>query len=169
MIPFISWGAKWCSIQSLHIIILSRKNDFPNIQSLTMQILVQMRGPLCEQRRIRRLCVDKTEEKKHLRVRRAPVDRNTRAPASKSPGRKSGSISLQFLMNWLLIRSAEAGLWTCKSVKSKGKQMKPKWGRNLYQLPSMVANLFALFSSMCEQKVSAYMPSWALLGMTAVE
>jgi hypothetical protein len=28
--------------------------------------------------------------------------------------------------------------------------------------------LFALFSSMCEQKVSAYMPSWALLVMTAV-
>jgi hypothetical protein len=28
--------------------------------------------------------------------------------------------------------------------------------------------LFALFSSLCEQKVSAYMPSWALLGMTAV-
>jgi hypothetical protein len=26
----------------------------------------------------------------------------------------------------------------------------------------------ALFSSMCEQKVSAYMPSWALLVMTAV-
>ena len=30
------------------------------------------------------------------------------------------------------------------------------------------AILFALFSSMCEQKVSAYMPSWALLVMTAV-
>jgi hypothetical protein len=29
-------------------------------------------------------------------------------------------------------------------------------------------SLFALFSSLCEQKVSAYMPSWALLGMTAV-
>jgi hypothetical protein len=29
-------------------------------------------------------------------------------------------------------------------------------------------DLFALFSSMCEQKVSAYMPSWALLVMTAV-
>jgi hypothetical protein len=28
--------------------------------------------------------------------------------------------------------------------------------------------MFALFSSMCEQKVSAYMPSWALLVMTAV-
>jgi hypothetical protein len=32
----------------------------------------------------------------------------------------------------------------------------------------MVANLFVLFSSMCEQKVSTYMPSWALLVMTAV-
>jgi hypothetical protein len=29
-------------------------------------------------------------------------------------------------------------------------------------------SLFALFSSMCEKKVSAYMPSWALLVMTAV-
>jgi hypothetical protein len=28
--------------------------------------------------------------------------------------------------------------------------------------------MFALFSSLCEQKVSAYMPSWALLVMTAV-
>jgi hypothetical protein len=28
--------------------------------------------------------------------------------------------------------------------------------------------LFVLFSSMCEQKVSTYMPSWALLVMTAV-
>ena len=32
----------------------------------------------------------------------------------------------------------------------------------------MVANLFMLFSSTCEQKVSTYMPSWALLVMTAV-
>jgi hypothetical protein len=32
----------------------------------------------------------------------------------------------------------------------------------------MLYLLFALFSSMCEQKVSAYMPSWALLVMTAV-
>ena len=36
------------------------------------------------------------------------------------------------------------------------------------KFPSGVANLLALFSSLCEQKVSAYMPSWALLGMTAV-
>jgi hypothetical protein len=32
----------------------------------------------------------------------------------------------------------------------------------------MYAMVFALFSSMCGQKVSAYMPSWALLVMTAV-
>jgi hypothetical protein len=64
-----------------------------------MPILGQMRGLLCGQRRIRRLCADKTEEKKRLSARRAPVGGNTRAPASKSPGRKSGSISLQFLMN----------------------------------------------------------------------
>ena len=31
----------------------------------------------------------------------------------------------------------------------------------------MVANLFVLFSSMGEQKASTYMPSWALLVMTA--
>jgi hypothetical protein len=61
---------------------------FPNIQSLTMQILVQMRGLLCGQRRIRRLRADRTEEKKRLRARRAPVGWNTRALASKSPGRK---------------------------------------------------------------------------------
>jgi hypothetical protein len=35
--------------------------------------------------------------------------------------------------------------------------------------PSMVANLFAPNSSLGEQIMSAYMPSWALLGMTAVE
>jgi hypothetical protein len=40
--------------------------------------------------------------------------------------------------------------------------------RNLYQVPSMVANLFAPNSSLCEQIMSAYMPSWALLGMTVV-
>ena len=34
MIPFISWGAKWCSIQSLHIIILTRGMSFPTSKSL---------------------------------------------------------------------------------------------------------------------------------------
>ena len=141
---------------------------FPNIQSLTMKILVQTRGLLCGQRRIRCLRADKTEEKQCVSARCAPVGCRTRASTSKSSGKNSGSISPQYLMNWLLCRSAEAGFWTCKWIKSTGKQMKPKWGRNLYLLPSMVANLFALFSSMCEQKVSAYMPSWALLVMTAV-
>jgi hypothetical protein len=37
-----------------------------------------------------------------------------------------------------------------------------------YVYGSQWEQLFALFSSMCEQKVSAYMPSWALLVMTAV-
>ena len=53
-----------------------------------MQILVQRHGLLCGQRRIRRLCADRTEEKKRLSARRAPVGGNTRAPASKSPRRK---------------------------------------------------------------------------------
>jgi hypothetical protein len=35
-----------------------------------------------------RLRADKTEEKKRLSARCAPVGGNTRAPASKSPGRK---------------------------------------------------------------------------------
>jgi hypothetical protein len=39
---------------------------------------------------------------------------------------------------------------------------------NLFDTILKTANMFALFSSMCEQKVSAYMPSWALLVMTAV-
>jgi hypothetical protein len=37
----------------------------------------------------------------------------------------------------------------------------------LYEGEEMHRDMFALFSSMCEQKVSAYMPSWALLVMTA--
>jgi hypothetical protein len=52
--------------------------------------------------------------------------------------------------------------------KSKRKANEAQMREELYLLPSTVANLFALFSSMCEQKVSAYMPSWALLVMTAV-
>jgi hypothetical protein len=54
-------------------------------------------------------------------------------------------------------------------MKSKGKQNKPKWGRNWYLLPSMVANLFAPNSSLGEKIKGAYMPSWVLLGMAAVE
>ena len=52
--------------------------------------------------------------------------------------------------------------------KSKRKENESQMREELYLLPSGVANLFALFSSMCEQKVSAYMPSWALLVMTAI-
>jgi len=52
-----------------------------------MQMLVQRRGLLCGQRRIRRLCADRTEEKQRLSTRRAPVGGNTRVPATKSSGR----------------------------------------------------------------------------------
>jgi hypothetical protein len=62
--------------------------SFPTSKSLQCKFLVQMRGLLCGQRRILRRCAGKTEEKKRLSARCAPVDGNTRAPASKSPGRK---------------------------------------------------------------------------------
>jgi hypothetical protein len=44
-------------------IILKKENDFSHIQELTMQILGQMRGLLCGQRRIWRLRADRTENK----------------------------------------------------------------------------------------------------------
>ena len=47
----------------MHIIILKKENDFPHIQDLTMQILVQMRGLQCGQRRIWRLGAERTERK----------------------------------------------------------------------------------------------------------
>ena len=168
MIPFISWGAKWCSIQSLHIVILTRKKWFSkHPKSYNVNFGSNARPPVWTEVHLARAREQRWTEK-CMRARRAPVGRKTRAPVSKVREEKSGWISLQSLVNWLVGRSAKAGLWTCKLIKSTGKQIKPKWGRNLYQLPSMVANLFALFSSMYEQKVSAYMPSWALLGMTAV-
>jgi hypothetical protein len=74
-----------------------------------MQILCQMRGPLCGQRRIPAPMRRQNRRKKRLSARCAPVDGQTRAPASKSSGKNSGSISPQSLMNWLLCRSAEAG------------------------------------------------------------
>ena len=127
-----------------------------------MQILSRMRVSLYGQmRKCARKCVDRCA------LMRACGVSGPRACVKES-GKFSGLISPQSLMNLMLCRSAEAGFWTCKWVKSTGKQMKPNWGRNLYLLPSMVANLFVLFSSMCEQKVSTYMPSWALLVMTAV-
>jgi hypothetical protein len=42
---------------------LRRKNDFPHIQGLTMQILVQMRGFLCGQMRMWRLRANIIEDK----------------------------------------------------------------------------------------------------------
>jgi hypothetical protein len=74
-----------------------------------MQVLGQMRGSLYGQMRTPRLRADKTEAKQRLCARCAPVGYRTRAPASKSSGKNSGSISPQSLMNLLLCRSAEAG------------------------------------------------------------
>jgi hypothetical protein len=75
-----------------------------------MQILGQMRGLLCGQRRIWRLRAERTENKSAY----APDARLWGGiPAclrQKSEKKKSGWISLQFLMNWLVSRSAEAGL-----------------------------------------------------------
>ena len=60
---------------------------------------------------------------------------------------KSGWISLNSPWNWLVSRSTEAGLCTCKLNKLKEEKNKPKWGRNLIPFPSGVTNLFAPFSS----------------------
>ena len=58
---------------------------FQNTQSLTMPILVQMRGPQCGQRRIRRLRTVKTEEKKCFkRTMRACGWQNPRVCIKKS-------------------------------------------------------------------------------------
>jgi hypothetical protein len=46
-----------------HYHLKKEKSDFPHIQGLTMQILVQMRGLLCGQRRIWRVRADRIEEK----------------------------------------------------------------------------------------------------------
>ena len=151
MVPFISWGAKLVQYSELTHYHLNQGSEFPDIKILQCKFWIKC---ACH-------CVDRCA------LMRACGVSGPRACVKES-GKNSGSISPQYLMNLLLCRSAEAGFWTCKWIKSTGKQMKPNWGRNLYLLPSMVANLFVLFSSMCEQKVSAYMPSWALLVMTAV-
>jgi hypothetical protein len=162
MVPFISWGAKLSAVFRAYTLSSQAGKWVSQHQKLTMQILSRMRVSLCGQmRRCALHCVDRGA------LMRACGISYPRACVKES-GKNSGSISPQSLMNLLLCRSAEAGFWTCKWIRSTGKQMKPKWGRNLYLLPSMVANLFVLFSSMCEQKVSTYMPSWALLVMTVV-
>ena len=163
MVPFISWGAKFSAVFRAYTLSSQAGKWVSQHQKLTMQVLSLMRVSLYGQ--MRKCACHCVWTDAHLC---APVGYRTRVPMSKSSGKNSGSISPQSLMNLLLCRSAEAGFWTCKWIKSTGKQMKPNWGRNLYLLPSMVANLFVLFSSMCEQKVSTYMPSWALLVMTAV-
>jgi hypothetical protein len=64
-----------------------------------MPILSQARASCVDRGAFEHLRADGIEEKKRLSARCAPVGGDTRAPESKSPGRKSGSISLQFLMN----------------------------------------------------------------------
>ena len=152
----------------MHVIILKKENDFsPHPRAYNVNFSSNARPPVWTEAHIAPAHWHNWKSK-CISSRRAPVGWNTRAPVSKVWEEKSGSISLQSLVNWLVSRSVEAVLWTYKLTKSKGKQNEPKWGRNWYLLPSMVANLFAPNSSLCEQKVSAYMPSWALLGMTAI-
>jgi hypothetical protein len=75
-----------------------------------MPIFVQMRGLLCGQRRIWCVCaVKRVEQKSACAPDARAVGKKTRAPVSKVREEKSGWISLQSLMNWLLCRSAEAG------------------------------------------------------------
>ena len=50
-----------------HYHLKKEKSDFPHIQGLTMQILVQMRGLLCGQRRIWRVRAI-IETRAHVRV-----------------------------------------------------------------------------------------------------
>ena len=168
MIPFISWGAKWCSIQSLHIIILSRKNDFPNIQSLTMPILSQARGLLCGQRRIWAPARRQNRREKALKhTMRACGWWYPRAWVKKS-GKKI-RINFSPISDELTVNQVGWGRFVNLQVSEINRKANEAQMREEFiPSPSMVANLFALFSSMCEQKVSAYMPSWALLVMTAV-
>ena len=152
----------------MHIIILKKENDFfPHPRAYNANSSSNVWPPVWTEEHMAPVRWHNWKTKR-MRARCAPVGWNTRAPVSKVREEKSGLISLQSLVNWLVSRSAEAGLWTCKLTKSKGKQIKPKWGRNGYLLPNTVANLFAPNSSLGEQIKSAYMPSWDLLGMTTV-
>jgi hypothetical protein len=88
---------------------LKQGSEFPNIKSLQCKFWVKRAGHCVDRCALPRLRADKTEEKQRLSARCTPVGCHTRAPASKSSGKNSGSISPQSLMNWLLCRSAEAG------------------------------------------------------------
>jgi hypothetical protein len=88
---------------------LNQGSEFPNIKSLQCKFWVECAGHCVDRGAFLRLRADKSKEKQRLSARCAPVGRRTRAPASKSPGKNSESISPQSLMNWLLCRSAEAG------------------------------------------------------------
>jgi MinD superfamily P-loop ATPase len=87
---------------------LKQGSEFPNIKSLQCKFWVKCAGHCVDRCTLQRLRADKTEEKQRLCARCAPVRYHTRAPASKSSGKNSGSISPQSLMNLLLCRLAEA-------------------------------------------------------------
>jgi hypothetical protein len=88
---------------------LIKEMIFPTSKSLQCKFCVKSAAHCVDRGAFPRLCAGRNEEKKRLSTRCTPVDGQTRAPASKSLGKNSGSISPQSLMNWLLCRSAEAG------------------------------------------------------------
>jgi hypothetical protein len=129
MVPFISWGAKLSAVFRAYTLSSQAGKWVSRHQKLTMQILNWMRVSLSRQmRRCALLCVDRGA------LMRACGISDPRACVKES-GKNFGLISPQSLMNLLLCRSAGAGFWTCKWIRSTGKQMKPKWGRNLYLSP----------------------------------
>jgi hypothetical protein len=134
-----------------------------------MQILSQMRGLTVWTEAHSCACAQtKQKRNKRLSARCAPVGWRTRAPASKSPGRKF-RIDFSPISDESTVNQVGRGRFLNLQVSEiKRKANEAQMREEFTKLPSMVANLFALFSSMCEQKVSAYMPSWALLVMTAV-
>jgi hypothetical protein len=72
---------------------------FPHIQELTMQILVQMRGLLCGQRRIWRLLANRTEKQSACTPNVCLWGGITARLCQKVREEKSGWISLQSLVN----------------------------------------------------------------------
>ena len=86
----------------------------------------------------------------------------------KKPGKKI-RINFSPIFDEMTVNQVGWGRFLSLQVsKSKRKANEAQLREEFTKLPSRVANLFALFSSLCEQKVSAYMPCWALQGMTAV-
>jgi hypothetical protein len=71
---------------------------------------------------------------------------------------------LALLLPKTILQSRQTTMHACY-FSTRGLETKHKLNKSHI---THALGLFALFSSLCEQKVSAYMPSWALLGMTAV-